>query len=343
MLFTKENQDSTQKNIPDNASQAYFAGGCFWCMEGIFESQDGVYEATSGYMGGDASDAEYTQVASGKTEHREIVRISYDPDIIDYATLIEFFWTQIDPTDPEGQFADKGFQYTTAIYYANPEEKEIAEKSKQALEASGKFEKPIVTKIVPVSEFFKAEEYHQDYYKKASTRYNLYKHGSGRAGYIEKNWKQRIEELESQGKESEASLRARLTPLQYEVTQNDATERAFQNKYWDNKDEGIYVDIVDGTPLFSSLDKFDSGTGWPSFSKPIDADHVSEHVDTKLFMTRTEVRSENADSHLGHVFPDGPKEAGGERYCINSAALDFIPVEELEERGYGEYVKLFEE
>lgn len=320
---------------------AYFAGGCFWCMEGIFEAQDGVSEAIVWYIWGSQETANYKDVSSGTTQHREAVKILYAPDIISYEKLVELFWTQIDPTDAEGQFADKGYQYTTAIFYWNDEERNIAEASKKILEDSAKFDQSIATLILPVSEFYEAESYHQDYYKKSAFRYNLYKRGSWREGFIEENWTERIAEL-SEATYSDDVLREKLTPLQYKVTQEWWTERAFNNEYWDNKEDGIYVDIIDGTPLYSSLDKYESGTGWPSFVKPIAENVVSEYEDNTLFSKRTEIRSTSSDAHLGHVFPDGPEERGWLRYCMNSAALRFIPVDDLEQEGYGEYIELFQ-
>lgn len=333
-----QNNGATQQSIVSQS--AYFAGGCFWCMEGIFEAQDWVIQAGVWYIWGTSETANYTQVASGQTQHREWVRVIYDPKVITYSTLLELFWTQIDPTDPDGQFADKWFQYTTAIYYGNVEEQELALASKQSLQKSGKFETDIVTQILPASEFFEAEEYHQDYYKKSALRYKLYKKWSGREDFIEQNWKDRIAEINEQTY-SEDALRSQLTPLQYEVTQNDATERAFDNAYWDNKDEGIYVDIIDGTALYSSLDKYDSGTGWPSFSRAIDEDVITYHVDTQLFRERIEARSTSSDAHLWHIFNDGPIEQGGKRHCLNSASLKFVPVTELEAQWYERYLELF--
>ncbi len=342
MIFWNNNTTEKAKNEATvKTENAYFAGGCFWCLEGIFEAQGGVVEARLWYMWGNAEDANYHSVASGQTDHREAVRVIYDPSQIDYTRLVELFWTQIDPTDPGGQFADRWFQYTTAIYYNNKQEQKSAEKSKQTLDDSNKFEQPIATKILPATEFFEAEAYHQDYYKKSALRYKIYSKASGREWFIEENWTQRIGELNEQTY-WDSALRKRLTPLQYHVTQEDGTERAFDNEYWDNKDAWIYVDIIDGTPLYSSIDKYDSGTGWPSFSKAIEPSHVSEHEDTKLFMTRIEARSASSDAHLGHIFPDGPKEDGGMRHCINSASLRFIPVEDLSEEGYEEYLELFE-
>ncbi len=320
-------------------STAYFAGGCFWCMEGIFEAQAGVSEAISGYAGGTEADANYEKVSAWVTDHREAVAIYYDPKIISYETLARLYFTQIDPTQTDGQFADRGYRYTTAILYASEEEKLIAEKIKKEIGDSGKFDKPIAVKIEPFTTFFRAEEYHQDYYKKSSFRYNLYKEWSGRKGFIEENWEGDIKKLETPSKED---LKSKLSDIQYAVTQEDATERPFQNAYWDNHRDGIYVDIVDGSPLFASIDKFDSGTGWPSFTRVMTGAAVAEKTDYKLAMPRTEVRSKNADSHLGHLFTDWPEDKGGMRYCINSAALRFVPKEDMEKEGYGEYLYLFQ-
>jgi len=310
-------------------------------MEWIYESQGGVIEVHTGYIGWPEETATYAGSSAPDTLHREGVRVSYNPSKIDYQKLVELFWTQIDPTDSGGQFADRGFQYTTAIFYSGEEERQIAESSKQSLQDSGKFEKDIATVVIPVVPFYLAEWYHQDYYKKASTRYKAYARLSGRKGFIEENWKERISEL-TEEVYSDESLQKRLTPLQYYVTQQDGTEPPFRNEYWDNKEAGIYVDVIDGTPLYSSLDKFASGTGWPSFSKTIEENVVTEHRDTKLFIPRIEARSASSNAHLGHIFPDGPKDKGGLRHCINSASLRFVPVDELEEEGYEEYIKSFQ-
>jgi len=317
----------------NNLSSAYFSWWCFWCMEWIFEAQEWVKEAVVWYIGWTSETANYEDVSTWNTQHRESVKVIYDPDIISYDTLIWLYWRQIDPTDPNWQFADKWFQYTTAIYYSDDIEKNIAESNKDKLDNSWKFDKPIVTKILPYSKFYLAEEYHQNYYKKSATRYKLYKKLSGREWYIEKNWKN----------DDKNDLKSRLTPLQYKVTQENGTERPYDNKYWDNKAEWIYVDIVDWTPLYSSLDKYESNTGWPSFTKPIDDWAVIEKEDDTLFSKRTEIRWAQSNSHLWHVFPDGPINKWWLRYCMNSAALKFIPVDELEEKGYWEYLDLFNE
>ncbi|MBO8177838.1 MAG: peptide-methionine (R)-S-oxide reductase MsrB [Bacillus sp. (in: Bacteria)] len=311
---------------------ATFAGGCFWCMVEPFEEKPGIISVISGYSGGWKENPTYKEVCSGTTGHYEVVQITYDPELISYETLLDIYWKSIDPTDEGGQFNDRGQSYQTAIFYHTEEQRIAAEKSKKHLEEHSPFNKPIVTKILPAKPFYPAEEYHQNFHKKNPFRYALYKKGSGREDYLKKHW-------EDQKKKEE--LKKRLTPMQYEVTQNNGTEPPFQNEYWDHFEEGIYVDVVTGYPLFSSKDKFDSGCGWPSFSKPILKGAIEEKIDLSHGMVRTEVRSKDSDSHLGHVFNDGPKELGGLRYCINSAALRFIPKEKMEEEGYGDYLILF--
>ncbi|MGD2116533.1 MAG: peptide-methionine (S)-S-oxide reductase MsrA [Acidobacteriota bacterium] len=329
--------------------EATFAGGCFWCMEPPFEKLDGVAEVVSGYTGGEEVDPTYEEVSSGQTGHREAVRVTYDPSKVGYEKLLKVFWRSIDPTDAGGQFADRGSQYETGIFYHDDEQKRLAEHSKQELAASGRFEEPIVTEILPAGPFYAAEDYHQDYYEKNADHYERYREGSGRGPFLREVWGEEKQSMANDDdrwqdftKPSDETLREMLTPLQYKVTQKDGTERAFSNEYWDNKKEGIYVDVVSGEPLFSSKDKYKSGTGWPSFTRPLEPDNVVTKEDRSLFMVRTEVRSKHADSHLGHVFEDGPPPTGL-RYCMNSASMRFIPVEDLEKEGYGEYEKLFED
>lgn len=313
---------------------AVFAGGCFWCMQPPFEKLYGVKKVLSGYTGGAGKNPTYENYA--EKGHLEAVRITYDPSKIKYAELLDIFWRQIDPTDTGGQFCDRGRQYRPAIFYNNDEQKKVAEKSEEKLEKSGKYQKPVITEIIKASEFYKAEEYHQDYHKKNPVKYKLYRFNCGRDRYLKKIWGNEI-----QIKFLKEELKKKLTPLQYDVTQENGTEPAYKNEYWDNHRDGIYVDIVSGEPLFSSLDKYDSKTGWPSFTRPLEPKNIVEKIDRGFFATRTEVRSYHADSHLGHVFKDGPPPAGL-RYCMNSAAMRFIPEEDLEEEGYGEYKKLFE-
>ncbi len=335
------NSSSSQKETATMMSEggegnakAMFAGGCFWCMEKPFEKLEGVVSVISGYAGGHSENPMYSSYMGGG--HIEVVEITYDPEKISYEELLRVYWMQVDPTDSGGQFVDRGHGYKTAIFTDGKEQQRLADESKEAMDKLGIFGGKIVTPILPYVTFYPAEQYHQDYYKKNPIRYRFYRSRSGRDQYLAKIWgKQRDKDTMAK-----KTLKAKLTPLQYKITQEDGTEPPFNNEYWNNKKAGIYVDIVSNEPLFSSLDKYDSGTGWPSFSKPLVEGNVVEKEDRTLFSVRTEVRSKGGNSHLGHVFDDGPGPTGL-RYCINSASLRFIPVEKLQEEGFAEMAELF--
>lgn len=343
----------SQENTQENMKTAMFAGGCFWCVEADFEKLTGISKVVSGYAGGNIENPTYENYAEGG--HREVVEVTYDPSQTSYESLVEHILLYSDPTDATGSFRDRGKQYAPAIYYETEKEKRVAQEAIKRIDAQGIYDKPITIEVLPRTKFWTAEEYHQDYAKKNPLRYRLYRGQSGRDSFI-KEHKDKKHSLplqpekddsgnvtfEKYRKPSDKILKEHLSPLEYDVTQENGTELPFANEYDSNKADGIYVDRVSGEPLFSSRDKYDSGTGWPSFVKPLVQDDVVLREDNTLFTKRTEVRSRHADSHLGHVFDDGPKDRGGKRYCMNSAALLFIPKEEMQEKGYGKYLPLFE-
>lgn len=316
----------------NNSEQlATFAGGCFWCMVKPFDELPGIVSVISGYTGGHTENPTYNEVSTETTGHAEAVQITFQPDLFSYERLLEIYWQQIDPTDKGGQFLDRGNSYRTAIFVHNEDQRVKAEASKSALKASGRFKSTIITEIVPAGQFYPAEDEHQHYYKTHIRHYKLYRDSSGRDEFALSHWN---------NKQDKKRFRQQLSELQYEVTQNKGTEPAYQNEYWDNKREGLYVDVVNGDPLFSSRDQFDSGSGWPSFSKPIDEGYISKVADLSNGQVRTAIQSRLSKSHLGHLFYDGP-EPTRIYYRVNSASLLFIPREELEQKGYDRYVKFF--
>ena len=335
---------------------ALLANGCFWCVEHDLAEVKGVSNVVSGYAGGTGENPTYENyVTQG---FKEVVLVTYNPQVVSYANLVEHIIKHGDPTDAAGSFHDRGLQYAPAIYYENATEKAEAKRVITAIDALRVFPKPLPVAILPTVKFYPAEDYHQDYAVKNPVRYNYYRTGSGRSAFIESTWGERASKFEVPAatdvslqtkkevtqytamswdnfvKPSVDALKAKLTPIQYKVTQEKGTESPHTNAYDKNWEEGIYVDIVSGEPLYLSKDKFDSGTGWPSFVKPISADVVTLKEDNGLFTSRTEVRSRHADSHVGHVFNDGPTDRGGKRYCMNSAAMRFIAKADMEKEGY---------
>lgn len=313
-----------------NLKEIYLAGGCFWGVEAYMMRIYGVFDVVSGYANGNTENPKYEDLIYNNSGHAETVVVRYDPQYTDLETLLTHYFKIIDPLSLNRQGNDAGVQYRTGIYYTDDEAKMIVEAfvAKEQL----KYDDQIVVEVEPLDQFFLAEGYHQDYLDKNPLGYC----------HIDLNQVTEIVIVENNyPKPSDEVLREKLTQAQYEVTQKSYTEKAFGNEYWDNFEAGIYVDIVTGEPLFSSLDKFESSCGWPSFAKAIVPEVVTYHKDTTFNLNRVEVRSRAGDSHLGHLFEDGPEELGGLRFCINSASIDFIPVEDLQTRGYGYLLQLF--
>ena len=303
----------------------YLAGGCFWGLEAYMERIQGVTDAVSGYANGKGDTTNYQLLHA--TDHAETVKVTYDPNKISLDKLLQYYFRVIDPTSINKQGNDRGRQYRTGIYYQNEQDKAVIEAALKTLQ--NKYQAPIQIEVEPLKNYVEAEEYHQDYLKKNPN------------GYCHIDIKKADEPLiddKKYPKPSDAELKQKLTALQYDVTQGKHTERSFSNEYWDNFAPGIYVDITTGEPLFSSKDKFESGCGWPSFTKPIAAEVAEYQRDNSFNMTRIEVLSRSGHAHLGHVFDDGPRDKGGLRYCINSASIKFIPLDEMEKQGYGDLI-----
>jgi peptide methionine sulfoxide reductase msrA/msrB len=311
-------------------SEIYLAGGCFWGVQAYFDRITGVAYTNVGYANGEDENTDYGSIS--KTGHAETVYVVYDPEKLSLEELIGYFYGIIEPTTLNKQANDQGTQYRSGIYYVDEEDKEIIEAV--TADEQSKYSNEIVTEILPLANYVYAEDYHQDYLDKNPN------------GYCHVN----LNEIPNEKplvnpadypKPSTDELREKLSSLEFAITQEGSTEPAFDNEYWDNKESGLYVDIVTGEPLFMSSDKFDSGSGWPSFTRPIQWNVLTYPADKSAGMERVEVRSRSGDSHLGHVFTDGPEEEGGLRYCINSGALQFIGLDEMEELGYGKYKVLF--
>lgn len=332
---TSNRADKEGMHVDTTENVIYLAGGCFWGLEHLMQSIPGVMDAQSGYANGTGeSDANYQTVCNGDTGFRETVRVEYDPEQVSLDALLLAYFYVIDPTVQNRQGNDWGSQYQTGVYYTNERAKETVERI-AAIERGRS--QTFFVEIGPLINFYPAEEYHQNYLEKNPGGYCHIPREE-----IELFSRLRIDPGDYQ-KPAAETIRDKLTAEQYRITQESGTERPFDNEFWNQFEKGIYVDVVTGEPLFSSTDKFESGCGWPAFSKPIEAPAVVELPDNSYGMQRTEVRSRAGNSHLGHVFSGDPESPNGVRYCINSAALRFIPYEKMESEGYGYLLNLFED
>lgn len=315
-------------------AEIYLAGGCFWGTEKYIASIRGVTQTQVGYANGHTEHPTYEDVCHRNTGHAETVRVVYDPELVPLDFLLELYYSAIDPVSVNRQGPDCGTQYRTGIYYVDAADRPAIDRSIARLQT--RFDQPIAVEVKPLENFFPAEDYHQKYLEKNPHGYCHI----GKSKFVLAA-KARVNPAAYSPPDAQA-LRAALTSTQYAVTQNSATEPPFRNEFFDVFRPGIYVDITTGEPLFASSDKFESGCGWPSFSKPIDPNVVREETDYSHGMLRTEVRSRVGNAHLGHVFDDGPRESGGLRYCINSASLRFVPKEDMEHEGYGSLLEQIE-
>ncbi len=357
VVSTDERESVSSTALLPDFRTMIVAGGCFWCVEADLEKLTGVTQVVSGYSGGTTENPTYKNYGTGG--HREVVEVTYDANQVSFEDILIVTMKTTDPTDDDGTFADRGDKYSSAFYYETDEQKAIIDSLIQEVNEYGPYDKPLAIDVEKRAPFWVAEDSHQDYYKGTLTqlKYQYYRSASGRNAFIDKYWGANGHSMDLPWRSSSSNsnnktymwsnyqkpdtetLKNQLDALAYTVTQEDGTERAGTSPLDKNWEEGIYVDILSGEPLYSSKDKFDSGTGWPSFVKPITPDALTLHEDRKLFSVRTETRSAIADNHIGHVFNDGPADRGGLRYCMNGVALKFIPKAEMEAKGYGDFLQ----
>jgi peptide methionine sulfoxide reductase msrA/msrB len=339
LAMNTNNKRPAQPTLDANHREIWLAGGCFWGLEAYMEKLNGVVYADVGYANGNTENPTYEQVCSGNTGHAEAVYVQYDPKHIDLATMLAYFFKVVDPTTLNRQGNDRGIQYRSGIYYKDPADKAVIDEV--IAQEQLKYPAKIVTEVAPLRNYYVAEEYHQQYLAKNPGGYcHIDLSSLDKDPRAKGNAAAAAQPQRTYAKPAPEEIKRKLTDKQYQVTQKEGTEAPFDNEYWNNHEAGLYVDVVTGEPLFSSRDKYDSGTGWPSFTRPIAPDAVVNKADKSLFMERVETRSRVGGSHLGHVFEDGPKDKGGLRYCMNSASLRFIPLAQMAEQGYGEFIPL---